>query len=101
MARNDEPGMPRRNGNGGVSGKWTKYETKRAAEQACWSKIDTPTLFAALVAITNAGGALLLGKTRDGGSLCITICQGDERKKLYGSTREEIHEYLEYITDNA
>lgn len=101
MARNEEPGMKANRNRTGGSGKWSKYTQKKAEVEADWSKVDMPTLFGAIVAITNAGGALLLGKTRDGGALVITVCEGDERAKFYATTREEAHEHLELITDNA
>jgi len=97
----------RNNGSGSIaelrknSGKWSKYTQAKAKGDASWAKVDISSVFAALVAVTNAGNAILFSKTRDGGALVITLCEGDERAKFYSSTKEECEEQLSIIADNA
>lgn len=101
MARDNEPGMGKAKGATNGSGKWSKYNGSAATEAVSWAKVDTSAVLDALVAITDAGGALLLGKTRDGGSFAITVCQGDERGKFYATTAAECIKHLAFIAENA
>lgn len=41
--------------------------------------------------------AILLGNTRDGGALCITILDGQDRHRTYCSTEDETREAFEAI----
>lgn len=101
MARNNEPGMGRAKKQTSGSGKWSKYNGQQGNGDATWGKVDASAIVAALVAVTDAGGALLLGKTRTGGALVITVCDGDDRIKFYSTTREETCDQLGQITDTA
>jgi hypothetical protein len=99
MARDNEPGMtPKRKGTSG-SGKWTKYKARENSGDADWSKVDEALLLAALVTVTKEGAALLFSRTKDGGALCLTLCDGDDRMKLYGRTREEMNDHLRALAD--
>jgi hypothetical protein len=99
MARNDEPGMPKAKKPTSGSGKWTKYQRNYVKGDADWAKVDEALILAALSSVTAEGAALLFGTTRDKGALVLTVCDGDERVKLYASTREEMNEHLRSISD--
>lgn len=99
MPRQHEPGMPSTKKTTSGSGKWTKYQANGKPKDADWSKVDVELLVAAIVSVTGEGAALLLSRTRDGGALCLTLCDGDDRLKLYASTREEMNDHLRGIAD--
>jgi hypothetical protein len=40
--------------------------------------------------VTRSGDALVIGRTRDGGAISITVISGDDREKLYASTDDEL-----------
>jgi hypothetical protein len=47
-------------------------------------------LWAGVQCALTAGCAVLVGHTRDGGALCITVLDGDDRYRSYCSTNEEV-----------
>lgn len=97
MPRNNEPGMPKANGKKDGQGKWTKYNPKGPATTIDWDEVSAPLIGELVQAVTRDGSALLLGKTRDGGALVITICAGDERAKFYAATHEELAAHVQNI----
>ena len=48
----------------------------------------------ALDVVIHAGHALIIGSTRDGGALCITVLEGDTRHRTYCATTEELGDAL-------
>jgi len=51
---------------------------------------EIPNATSVIDAIIRAGCAILLGQTRDGGALVLTILDGDNRHRTYCSTQEEL-----------
>lgn len=51
---------------------------------------DIPTLGLALDKVLSAGCAVLVGHTRDGGALVLTVLDGDQRHRTYCSTDVEL-----------
>jgi hypothetical protein len=43
-----------------------------------------------LCEVVDAGIGVLIGRTRDGGAVSMTVLDGDERFRSYGSTDEEV-----------
>jgi hypothetical protein len=99
MARNDEPGQAKQRKGTSGSGKWSKYQPKSQNGELDWSKVDEAAILIALSNVTKEGAALLFGKTRDGGALVLTVCDGDERLKLYATTHEEMGVHLREVAD--
>lgn len=99
MARDNEPGMAKAKKGTSGSGKWTKYQQTKSTTKADWAKVDEAAILLAITAVTKEGGALLFGVTRDGGVLSLTVCDGDERLKLYATTPEEMAVHLREIAD--
>jgi len=54
-----------------------------------WSDIDAVALRLAIDAVTRAGGAIMVGRTSDGGALSVCILDGDTKIKEYPHTVEE------------
>lgn len=46
-----------------------------------------------------AGCAVMFGHTRDGGAICITILDGDDRHRTYCSSEEELDQALTRMSE--
>jgi hypothetical protein len=60
---------------------------------------DYPRLLGAISKVVDAGDAVIVGSTRDGGAVCITVLSGDDREKLYASSEEELGRICEALLD--
>jgi len=100
MARNNEPGMPKPKPTSG-SNRWSEYNPHKNGDGPRWEAVDEAAILVALTNVTNAEGALLFGKTRDGGSLVVTLCAGELRKRFYATTPEEMAVHLRELADRA
>jgi hypothetical protein len=96
-----EPGMGKSGAGKNKSAKWTQYKRVPDELKPTWEEADKALLLQAIVEITSDGDAILLGSTRDGGSLVLTICSGDERIKFYMRTPEEIDSQLRELISQA
>lgn len=97
---NREPGMPQEGKTRG-SGKWSKYRQERLSDGPTWGDADPMEIWAAIVAVTRAGDALLLGGSRDGGVLVATVCSGNDRIKFYWRSVAEISSGLRELAELA
>lgn len=70
---------------------------KQEVAKASWEEADPDALWRAIIAATEAGDAIMLGKTRDGGALVLTILSGNDRVKQYAHDAEEIAELLREV----
>jgi hypothetical protein len=52
----------------------------------------TPLLVGAICAVLRAECAIIIGTTRDGGALSLTVLDGDQRHKTYCSSEAELSE---------
>jgi hypothetical protein len=50
-----------------------------------------------VTAVLNAGDAILIGTTRDGGAVAIQLFSGDRVDRLYAATLEELQETLQGV----
>lgn len=53
---------------------------------------ECSSLWAGVQCALTAGCAVLVGHTRDGGALCITVLDNDERHRTYVSNADELEE---------
>lgn len=60
---------------------------------------EVPNIGKALQVLCVAGCAIILGATRDGGAMVLTILDGDTRHRTYCSTSEEIQDAFDAIID--
>jgi hypothetical protein len=58
---------------------------------------ETPGITGCLDAIIASGNGLLLGVTRDGGAISLTIMIGEERHRAYATGQEELNQAVEDI----
>ena len=64
-----------------------------------WQAAGAESLKTAIVAITNAGGAILFSKTMDDGALIVQRFYGGEKSKEYISEPGEIVQYLAWVVE--
>lgn len=64
-----------------------------------WSAIDATKIRAALDGVTRQGGAIMFGRTSDGGALSVCILDGDTKIKEYPHTVAEAEETLTAILE--
>lgn len=68
-------------------------------ELATWEDADADELWRTITAIVNAGDAVTLGRTRDGGALSLVILSGDDRIRRYAHGAEEVEQLLREIRE--
>lgn len=68
-------------------------------ELASWEDADADELWRTITAIVNAGDAVTLGRTRDGGALSLVILSGDDRVRRYARGAEEVEQLLREIRE--
>jgi hypothetical protein len=98
MPNANEPGVPKGSKPKGYRSAYNRLTRK---DPVRWGDVDAVTILDALDACQSAGDALLLGATRDGGALVITVCSGDERFKYYPTSILEAETTLVDITKSA
>jgi len=81
------------------SGRWSMYRPAERSAGPLWEHVRDHAILSALIEVTSHGAALLFGTTRDGGSLVVTLCDGDQRIKFYARTANEMTEHLLKIAD--
>jgi len=50
--------------------------------------------------VVTAGNAVMLGQTRDGGAIVITILEGEQRHRTYCSNEQELDEAITAMFEN-
>lgn len=75
--------------------------SKVKANAATWEDAEQETLWRAIQEVTNQGGALMFGLTRDGGACVLTVMDGDERIKQYATGPDEVAELLREVREAA
>lgn len=63
-----------------------------------WSDIDSGVLQMAVDAVAQAGGAIILGCTRDGGAYSIVVLTDQEKAKEYPHSIEDCEALLTALT---
>lgn len=74
---------------------------KPSSSVATWEDAEPDDLWKTIIAVTNAGDALTLAKTRDGGAVALTVLDGDDRLKYYATGEAEIKTLLAEIRASA
>jgi len=68
-------------------------------EVLSWQAAGPESLKSAIVAITDAGNAILFSRTIDGGALSLTLFSGNQKSKEYITTPGEIVALLEWAIE--
>lgn len=69
----------------------------REIHTADWGEVPNQVLRDAIVSVTNAGAAIMFGRTSDKGAFSITILDGDERIREWPHTVDECEQSLRWI----
>lgn len=77
-------------------GLWKK--NLRPVESVAWFDIDASTIRGAVDAVSRAGGAIMFGRTTDGGAYSVLVLYRDEKVKEYKHSVAECEELLRDIT---
>lgn len=64
-----------------------------------WSDVDKGRLALLVDTITRAGGAVMFGRTQDGGALSLVVLHGESKMKEYPHTAVEAEELLQWLVD--
>lgn len=63
-----------------------------------WDEVDAVTVAQFVSAVTNAGDAVILGRTTDGGALSVCILSGDDKHREYFNDPEQANRVLKQLT---
>lgn len=61
------------------------------------SWVDAAGALLAIDSVIETGDAIIIGRTRDGGAIAVTLISGDEREKLYASDDEELSDLIQTV----
>jgi len=62
-----------------------------------FTDVDANELAFAVASVVSAGDAVVLGRSRDGGALCITILAGDDKTRLWSASAFELSENVALV----
>lgn len=68
---------------------------------ATWEEADPETLWRTISEVTDAGDAIMFGRTRDEGAVVLTLLSGDERIRQYATGADEIAELLRAVRESV
>jgi hypothetical protein len=97
VARDNEPGMPKKKRATGGSGKWTEYTKRDNGPGVMWDEVDPKGIVRCVQVVTRGSDAVLFGQSQDGSVLVLTICSGTERIKFYAKDVSEMESHLHNI----
>jgi hypothetical protein len=97
MARDNEPGMPRKRKPAGGSGKWSEYVKGENSPAVQWDEVDAKGIARCVQVVTLGGDAVLFGQSQDSSVLVLTICSGSQRIKFYGKDVAEMENHLHNV----
>lgn len=71
--------------------------SSQASQPIGWDEVDPNAIAALVSATTNAGDALIFGRTSDGGALSLTILSGNDKHREYWNDPEAATEGLRQL----
>ncbi len=66
-----------------------------------WADISVDVLADLVNVCTNAGAAIMFGRTSDGGALSVCILDGDSKIKDYFREPEDVEQFLSWLKDEV
>lgn len=82
-----------------TSGLWR--DPSLTGEGLTWGDANPDLVGRAIESVTEAGHAVIFGRTQDGTALSITVLAGDDRSRLYPHTREGVDSALQLLAEWA
>lgn len=76
-----------------------KDNTRGPALEIHWSDVDEHRRALAIDSVTRGGGAIMFGRTSDGGALSLVVLHGTAKIKEYPHTAEEAAELIDWLVD--
>lgn len=73
--------------------------TSRPRSIVGWGEVNNQRIRDAIVAITDAGCAIMFGRTSDKGALSILVLDGDKRIREWPHTADEADQILDWLAD--
>jgi hypothetical protein len=77
-----------------------RRRNRGGVEQADWASADPACVLRAIKAVSDIGGAIRFGYTRDGGSFAVGIYDGDEATTEYVRPTEDVNFYLVGVAED-
>lgn len=78
-----------------------KFRPNSSSGQAVsWRGADANKILRTIAAATEAGAAIMLGKTQDGGAFSVIVLDGDSRMKDYSHNIQDLHDVLDQVYDH-
>lgn len=62
-----------------------------------WGLADPAMLAWCVTRLTTNGGGVILGSTRDGGALSLTVLYGDDKEKYYITPADDLNRVLKEV----
>ncbi len=90
--------------NGAANGKKNGFTVRtnyRNVVDRRWADVPTDVLTELINLCTDAGAAIMLGRTSDGGALSVCILDGDAKIKDYFREPEEIDTFVSWLRDEV
>lgn len=94
--------MANSNNTGRKTGKSDGYNVRpnyRSLALISWHDIDSDIIASLITTVTDAGAAIMLSKTSDGGALALTVLDGESKVKEYPRTETEVHNFGLWLKD--
>lgn len=70
--------------------RWERLRGTQSLHAVTWADADVEMLRRAVMAVVEDGGAIILGRTSDGGALMVQILHGQGRVKIYPASQDEL-----------
>lgn len=74
-----------------------KAKSSRMDNEATFTSVDRDMLYAVVVAVTAAGGAIRFGLTSDGGAFALGVFSNGNQEKIYVGANDDINGTLQMI----
>ncbi len=96
--------MNPRHGNGAGNAKKNGFAVRtnyRNVADRRWTDVPADVLTELTILCTDAGAAIMYGRTSDGGALSVCILDGDSKIKDYFREPEEVESFLSWLKDEV
>lgn len=101
MGQNDEMAMARKSkGRSSAPAQQGRSWRRPSNVEPCdITAVNVTLVGAACIAVAKHGAALMVSTTRDGGAVCITLFDNDNRDKMYAHSQDEIEAALQGLLE--
>lgn len=84
--------------NGNAKSKILRFQANRPVQgEYYYSDLDAAIVLAAVDAVTRAGGAIMFGRTQDGGAFSMVVLMDTQKAKEYPHGVDEAHDTLKVM----